>query len=182
MHSNSTGDHVLSSPSVRDAFAQFTSGVTLVTAHDGKRPYAMTVSAFSAVSVAPPLLLVCLGAGSSTLEVIRRAETFAVCVLAEDHRDLAQGFAGKASEQWVPFEAHAWCVTRAGAPILVSSLAWFGCAVSKCYAEGDHVIVIGSVEELNVQPRAKPLLYGNRAWNTTAPSPSVVEKAVAIRT
>jgi 3-hydroxy-9,10-secoandrosta-1,3,5(10)-triene-9,17-dione monooxygenase reductase component len=169
--------HMSSSPSVRDAFAQFTSGVTLVTAHDGRRPYGMTVSAFSAVSVAPPLLLICVGARSKTLEVIKDAGRFAVCVLAEEHRDLAEGFAGKASDRWTPFETYAWYITRGGSPVLVDSLAWFGCGVSKCYTEGDHMILIGSIDELNSRSRAKPLLYGNRAWSTTAPWSEIVERA-----
>ena len=44
----------------RQALGSFPSGVTIVTAMDGELPVGTTVSAFTALSIDPPLVLVCL--------------------------------------------------------------------------------------------------------------------------
>ncbi|HMO44322.1 MAG TPA: flavin reductase family protein, partial [Phenylobacterium sp.] len=76
------------------AMGAFASGVVIVTTLDEGRPVGTTVSAFSSVSLHPPLLLVCLDEKSRTLAAVRRTGNFCINILAEGQEDLARLFAG----------------------------------------------------------------------------------------
>jgi hypothetical protein len=77
----------------RKAMGSFAAGVTVVTVcHDG-RLVGTTVSAFSSVSMDPPLVMVCLKRDSRTLAALGQAKTFCVNILASDQGDLAYRFA-----------------------------------------------------------------------------------------
>jgi len=82
----------------RDALARLPSPVTLVTSAsvDGS-PAGATVSAFSSLSLDPPLVVLSLDRTSSTLGAIRSRGAFAVHILGDDHRRLAVTFAGERS-------------------------------------------------------------------------------------
>ncbi len=77
----------------RKAMGSFAAGVTVVTVcHDG-RLVGTTVSAFSSVSMDPPLVMVCLKRDSRTLAALGQAKSFCVNILASDQGDLAYRFA-----------------------------------------------------------------------------------------
>src|SRR5262245_63153579 len=80
------------------ALGSWASGVTIVTSqHDGQR-LGMTVSAFSSVSLNPPLILVCADKGSNTNVLIAKSRTFTVNVLALGQSQLSNLFADKKRE------------------------------------------------------------------------------------
>ena len=153
------------------AFSQFTSGVTIVTAASNGTVSGMTASSFTSLSVSPPLILLCLGNATRTLQTVRSAGHFAVSVLAEHHTCLARGFAGVATERWAPFETHLWRGGSTGTPVLQDSLAWFDCRLAATHEGGDHSIVVGEVVDFGANPQGRPLLYGNRTWRTVATTP-----------
>ncbi len=166
-----TGTTRLQSAAIASAFSQFTSGVTIVTAVNRSTVCGMTASSFTSLSVSPPLILLCLGNSTRTLEALTSAGHFAVSVLAEQHTCLARGFAGAAVERWAPFDSHAWRGGGSRAPVLQDSLAWFDCRLSATHEGGDHSIVIGEVLEFGTNSQGRPLLYGNRSWRTVSPVP-----------
>ena len=63
----------------REVMASFPSGVVIVTAfgHDGE-PRGLTVNAFCAVSLAPPLALACIDKLSNTLPAVRHTDGFKI--------------------------------------------------------------------------------------------------------
>ena len=67
----------------KSALRRWASGVTIVTARAGERELGMTVSAFSSVSLDPPLVLVCADKKAHTNPLIAEGGVFAVNVLAE---------------------------------------------------------------------------------------------------
>ena len=67
---------------LRQALRQFASGVTVVTAeHEGMR-YGITVSAFTSISIDPPIIMVAINMGGEFAGVITGAEHFAVHILS----------------------------------------------------------------------------------------------------
>ena len=58
---------------LKDVFSRWATGVTIVTSRAGERIHGMTVSAFTEVSLDPPLVLVCADKGSNTHPVIAEA-------------------------------------------------------------------------------------------------------------
>ncbi|MCY7400618.1 MAG: flavin reductase family protein [Nocardioides sp.] len=137
---------------LRDAFGQFATGVTVVTCtnEDGE-PHGATVNAFTAVSLDPPLAQVTLGRNSKACQFLD-GRPFAINVLAADQLDVAWHFAGRPAE-----ETPAWGV-GATAPVLEGTATTISCRPWRTYDGGDHLIVIGEVEEV-VIPGRDPLLF-----------------------
>lgn len=147
--------------SFRKALGCFASGVTVVTSvTDGGRPVGVTVSAFNSVSLDPPLVLFCLDKGTSSVEAFR-AGHFAINILQEDQRQLSIQFASRMEDKWhgVSFETNAH-----GVPLLNDCLARLECSVHEVVEAGDHLVVIGRVEELDYQTGGQPLLYFRGAY------------------
>jgi len=69
----------ISAEDFKRALSRRASGVAVVTAKSGARVHGMTVSAFTEVSLDPPLVLVCADKASNTLPVIRSGGVFAIC-------------------------------------------------------------------------------------------------------
>src|SRR5258708_18474252 len=104
----------------RKVCSQFATGVggAAVLAADGP-PHGLTISSFTAVSIRPPLILICIDFACRALEHFRRATYFAVNVLADSQRELAVTFAGQPQAR---FEGVAWEAGETDAPLLESIL------------------------------------------------------------
>ncbi len=141
----------------RQALSQWASGVTIVTSRSGDVVHGMTVSAFTSVSLDPPLVLVCADKASNTHGVIAESGSFAAHVLAQGQEDLSSLFADKQREA-ERFAGRAWSEGATGAPILEDALVVIDCKVVAAHDAGDHVIYVGSVEEARFGA-GEPLLH-----------------------
>ena len=139
------------------ALGRWATGVTIVTVRAGGRLHGMTVSAFSEVSLDPPLVLVCADKSSNTLPLIEEGRVFAVNVLARDQEALSNRFASKKHE-WQRFDGLEYDEGPTGAPLLRGTVANLDCRVVQAHAHGDHVIFVGEVVDVRVGD-GKPLLY-----------------------
>lgn len=137
---------------------RWTTGVTVVTSVAGGRIHGMTVSAFSEVSLEPPLVLICADLASNTHALIAEGGVFAVNVLARGQEELSNRFASK-REEARRFEGLVCTRAVTGAPILPGSVAALDCRVVASHPSGDHVIHVGEVLWLCFDPLRKPLLY-----------------------
>jgi flavin reductase (DIM6/NTAB) family NADH-FMN oxidoreductase RutF len=144
----------------RRALGAFATGVTVITTHGPGEEYGMTANAFSSVSLDPPLVLVCVKSGTAGSESIARNGVFAVNVLGAEQEALSRYFASKdrprgaAAFSEVP---HATAVT--GSPILDGAVCHLDCRLTASHEAGDHVIFVGEVIALGVDPEARPLLF-----------------------
>jgi flavin reductase (DIM6/NTAB) family NADH-FMN oxidoreductase RutF len=140
----------------RLALSRFVSGVTVVTT-SGKdnRPVGITVSAFSSVSLDPPLVLACIDRRASLHDYLVEGKHFAVNILAEDQEHLSRRFATKDQER---FYYAGYTTGIGGAPLLDGALAYIECRVVHAYPGGDHTIIVGEVESASVTEH-KPLAY-----------------------
>ena len=124
---------------------------------DGK-PYGLTVSSFSSVSLDPPLILVCLDNRIGGLQAFKDSGKFGVSILDEGQADLSTLFARKDTVR--PPELYFTGTT--GVPLLKGSLATLECKTHEMVAGGDHQILVGEVQdgELGTAKDGKgPLLY-----------------------
>ena len=147
----------ISAEDFKRALSRRASGVAVVTARNGERIHGMTVSAFTEVSLEPPLVLVCADKTSNTLPVIRAGGVFAINVLARDQQELSNRFALKKDEN-KRFDGLEFDVGRTGAPLLRGVAVNIDCRVVAEHDAGDHVVYIGQVEEVRSFDR-DPLLY-----------------------
>jgi flavin reductase (DIM6/NTAB) family NADH-FMN oxidoreductase RutF len=153
-----------STAQLRHALGHVAAGVAVVTsvASDGE-PVGTTASAVSAVSLDPPLILVCLDRSSQTLGAVRDSGGFAINVLAEEQRPLSENFArrGRAVD-WHHVEHQ---FSPEGRPDLIGVLAVLHCSVHDRLDGGDHEIVVGRINTLEVGPEAgRPLLHFRGAY------------------
>jgi len=142
----------------KEVLRHWASGVTIVTARADDRIHGMTVSAFNAVSLDPPLVLVCADRSSNTQPLMSEGGVFAVNVLAADQEALSNKFASK-KEEWTRFEGLNWETAMTGAPILSGTVASLDCKVVSAHDAGDHLIYVGSVEWARIHAEREPLLY-----------------------
>ncbi len=140
----------------RAALARFASGVTIVTARDdGGRDVGMTVSAFTSLSLDPPLVLLCIDHAASVAPVLDTCERFAVNILAEDQEPLSRRFAEREVDR---FDGVAIRRGLNGLALLEGALAHIECRTHSRTPGGDHTILIGAVEAADLGA-GTPLLY-----------------------
>ena len=146
----------------RDVMGRFATGVTTITVAMGHQRRGMTANAVASLSLHPPLLLVCVDRSSSMHRLLEVANGFGVSVLASDRRTASDFFAGRSGvrDATDPMGGHPYHHGPLGSPILDGSLAWVECRVSERYAGGDHTIIVGRVESMDVtRADAEPLLF-----------------------
>ena len=140
----------------RALLGRFASGVTVVTTVDARgHDYGMTVSAFSSVSLEPPLVLVCIAKDASVYEAFERAPTMVINILAEGQEALSRRFAGPI---WDRFAGIGYARAENGSAILSDVLAWLEATIVSRHDAGDHLILVAQPERGQVDEH-RPLLY-----------------------
>jgi flavin reductase (DIM6/NTAB) family NADH-FMN oxidoreductase RutF len=149
----------------REALAHFATGITVVTASGPAGPHGVTVNAFASVSLAPPLVLVCIDRGHLSHAVLAKSGAFAVNVLAAGQEALSRFFAAPDRPEGPDaFRGIAFRPGRTGAPLLDGCVAYIECRVTASHPAGDHSIFVGAVEYAWAVPGRHPLLYYNRGY------------------
>jgi (E)-2-((N-methylformamido)methylene)succinate hydrolase len=163
---------------LRNAFGAFATGVTVITTRqaDGT-PRGFTANSFTSVSLDPPLLLVCLAKSAHSCDVFAEAPHFAVNVLAEDQKSVSGLFASRAADK---FSQCAWVPGHAGVPLLAGTLARFTCARHRLVDAGDHLVLIGRVEDFSTGP-GQPLGYFKGNYFSVGLERDLVNAAVSAK-
>ena len=140
----------------RNVLGRFPSGVTVVTTvgTNGK-DYGITVSAFSSVSLVPPLVLICIERTASAHEPLTTATAFVVNILSAEQEQIARRFSIVDIDR---FEGVGYSRAQSGIPVLDDVVAVIECTRSTLYDGGDHTIIVGRVEGARALNN-KPLLY-----------------------
>lgn len=178
---SSTTSH-LDSSELRQAFSTFMTGVTVVTALDGQgNPVGFTANSFSSVSLDPPLLLVCPGKSMHLFEVFNECEHFAVNILSEFQQDISNTFATESGDR---FAKVSWTKDQQGCPLLDGVAATFSCDTFKRVDAGDHVILIGQINDFQLLG-SRGLGYSNNGYfslgmEQKAQEAPVVERALKV--
>ncbi|HEX8390990.1 MAG TPA: flavin reductase family protein [Longimicrobium sp.] len=146
---------------LREAFARWASGVTVVAVDDGDGVQAMVASAFTPVSLDPPLVLVCLNRHAGILPSIRETGSFAISVLGEEQRGVASRVASG-----IALDAS--LLEGGEAPVPRGALASMVCTLEAVHPGGDHEIVVGAVTRVELGTPSAPLIYHARGYSRLA--------------
>ncbi len=140
----------------REVMGHFATGVTVVTALDGAEPVGFTCQSFGSLSLEPPLVMLAPGKTSTSWPRIAKVGEFCVNILAEGQEALARDFAVAGGDK---FASVRWRPACNGAPVLHGVLAWVECRFVEAHDAGDHELVVGSVDDMGVRARGRPLLF-----------------------
>lgn len=151
----------------REAMGRYPTGVTVVTARDRSgAPVGLTVNSFTSVSLAPPLVLVCIDRASSSHDVMVEAGRFRINVLADDQTEVAARFATTPSEE--RFDGLSWEEDAPGPPRIHGVAAWLECALEAVHPGGDHSILVGRVLSVDTSDR-EALVFHRGAYGVFTP-------------
>ena len=137
-------------------------GVVLVTSWIKGRAWGTTVSSCSSLSVAPPLLLVCLGSASVSTRMIMEQQCFGVNVLRDSQSGIAARSATPGEPKFID-DLMSEELTM-GSPAIKGALAWIHCELYNALNVGDHMVLIGEVRTVELGAAGEPLLYHRRAF------------------
>lgn len=143
----------------------FAAGVTVVTTTDPDgQPCGLTATAFSSVSLNPPLALVCIDKGAASHAAFAAADAFGVNFLAVDQVDVSARFAKAGADK---FGETNWHKGELGVPLIDGTIGFAECKVAHAYDGGDHTIFVGQIEVAEAS-EGEPLAYFRGAYRKVA--------------
>lgn len=138
------------------ALGRFASGVTVVTTKDADgNLHGLTVSAFSSVSMSPPLILVCILKRTGSYSSFEESKSFVVNILDESQQQISNHFASHSDDK---FSGQNYQLNENGLPVLCDCLVNLECRLKHSYDGGDHTIFVGEIENVTVN-EGNPLIY-----------------------
>jgi flavin reductase len=155
----------------RRVVGAFATGVTVITSRGEEHAHGMTANAFSSLSLDPPLVLVCVISGTTGATTIERNAAFAVNILGAHQEPLSRYFASKDRPRGAAaFEEIPHFTAATGSPVLAGAAAFLDCRLAAAHEAGDHVIFVGEVLAIGVEPDVEPLLFhGGGYWRIARP-------------
>ena len=142
----------------RDAMSAWASGVAIVTTRgaDG-RQFGFTATSFTAVSMRPPMVLVCLDRDASCSAAFARANAYAVHILHSGQEQIARRFARHGEDKFADLDVRA-----DGLPVFGDALALLECRITERLVAGDHAVLIGTVHRADRFDGSALLYQGRR--------------------
>jgi flavin reductase (DIM6/NTAB) family NADH-FMN oxidoreductase RutF len=142
-------------------------GVCIATTTYDNKPWGLTVSSFTSISLDPPLIMVSIGKGTKSHDAFIGSDNLAVNLLSAGQEVLADAFAGKVPQER-RFDLVEYRIGKSGAPILNAASGYLDCKKWRVYEAGDHSIILGEVIDGDVSGIPYPLVYHNRKYTTVA--------------
>ncbi len=144
----------------RNALGHFATGVTVVTTLDGRgEPVGITANSFNSVSVDPPMVLWSIARESGKRSVFESSDNFVVNVLSDGQVDISRRFARSGKSRFTNID---WQPGLAGLPLLPDCAARFECRKVYQYDGGDHIIIVGEVEQFDETGREALVFHRGR--------------------
>jgi flavin reductase (DIM6/NTAB) family NADH-FMN oxidoreductase RutF len=110
----------------------------------------------TSVSLDPPLILFCPAKSSSTWPHIRASGRFCVNIFAAHHEEASRRFAAHGVDRFAGVSWH----SRPSGPAIDDAVAWIECTIDAVHEAGDHLIVVGAVDQLDIREGAdEPLVF-----------------------
>lgn len=140
----------------RSVLGRFASSITVLAARDAAgRDHGMTVSAFSSVSLDPPLVLACVDKTASIHPTLLVTEYVGISILSESQEACSRRFAEKDADRFDDLEIQR---GEHGVALLKGALAHIEGRIVARHDGGDHTIFVASVEKAAALA-GRPLLY-----------------------
>lgn len=150
---------------LRNVLGNFCTGVTVITAHDGERPYGFACQSVTSLSLEPPFVSFCPAKTSSSWPAMRDAGSVCINVLAGDQHDLCSRFACSGGDKFAGAE---WSHGANDAPALHGVIARIEAELEFEHDAGDHTIAVCRVTSLDAGRGVEPLLFFRGGYGSFA--------------
>ena len=155
------------SESFKAAMRHLVGGVSIVSVALGEERGGLVATSVTSLSNEPPSLIVCIRQSASVMPLLREAGRFGVSILAQDHREIADRFAGRDGSKGASrFAGADWIHELDQSPVLTNALASFECEVADMIDQFSHTIVIGRVTKSRATGGDGALVYWRAAYET----------------
>ena len=154
----------------RSVLGNLPTGVVIVSGVDVLgQPQGVTIGSFVSISLDPPLVGFFQGLTSKTWPAIAASGSFCANVLAHDQGELCWRFAKEAEGR---FDGVDWSPATSGSPKIAGSLAHIDCTIESSSQVGDHLFIVGRVQNLEATNEAKSaMVFFKGSVTGTSPSP-----------
>jgi flavin reductase (DIM6/NTAB) family NADH-FMN oxidoreductase RutF len=140
----------------RSVLGRFAASVAVLSARGANgKDLGMTISAFSSVSLHPPLVLACVDKTATVYPTLFETDDIGISLLSETQEEISRRFADKTAER---FEEHEIIRGHADVALLKNAHAHMECHIVARHDAGDHTIFVASVDRAAAL-EGRPLLY-----------------------
>lgn len=140
----------------RRVMAELASGVTVLSLRDADgADQGMTVSAFTSLSLDPPLVLACVAVDATLARPLADAEFVGVSILGADQEAISRRFAESETDRFAGVSRRR---GRTGVALLEGALAHLETRIVARHPGGDHTILVCEVLE-GATAGGAPLIY-----------------------
>jgi len=141
-------------------------GLYICGVKDGEEVNGFTASWVMQASFEPPLVVTCVKADSTSHAMIKSSGVFALTILDESQKDVAQNFFKPLRRTGNKFEnIEFYPGEETGCPVIKDSLGYVECNVVGSVEKGDHTVFVGEVVGAGEHREGKPLLLEDTGWN-----------------
>ena len=150
----------------RRAMRRFAATVSVISTKEGGERHAMTATAVTSLSMAPPSLLACVRGASRFHRILEMQEQFCVNVLYKDQAPVSQAFARAPSPEddacfgWIDDGDYSY-LSQAQAVVL--------CRKAMQVPFGTHTIFIGTAVDAIVRDDVAPLIFQDGQYGSCMP-------------
>lgn len=159
---------MIDAESYKTTMRQLAAGVIVITTELDRRVHAMTATAFSPLSLDPPMVLVCVHRENDTHRALRGTDRFGINFLSDAQSALATRFAGKSPARYNFSDVPRFLSPR-GVTLLSNCAAALEVERAQTVEAGDHSIFIARVLWSQVQAHAQPLVYFKGGYQRVHP-------------
>ena len=149
----------------REAMSRLGAAVHVITTNGLSGKTGFTATAVCSVSDAPPMLLVCLNRGATSMPILRGNGVFCVNTLRAGDESIADNFAGRTKiAREARFDSGEWGKLSTGSPALMSAVVAFDCRVIEIKAVATHNVVFAGVVAVRLGKPGPALVYHERSY------------------
>lgn len=165
-------DAAIGKQDFRNAMAAVPAPVHIITTDGLAGKGGITATAFTAITDAPPTVLICLNRQSYAAGLVLENKRLAVNTLPAGMSDSAGRFAGVGKLEMAArfLREEGWTTLQSGAPVLPAALSVFDCEVVSLQEMGTHYLIFCHVLQTISRPPetdAQGMIYHQRRYKHT---------------
>ncbi|GEA16256.1 flavin oxidoreductase [Moorella sp. E308F] len=133
---------------------------TIVTVNVNGKLNGLTVAWVTRVSRQPSMIAISIEKTRYTRELLDKTDSFAVCVLGKEAKEVAEYFGSVSGRTTDKFKKYSYTMSEGNLPIPEGTIAYFECDKTSSFEAGSHIIYVGTVRREKLLRDEPPLLFG----------------------